>query len=403
MKKRRTFGPDRTKRSKRVKGRGAEVERLSREIGKYRAELKSRNDELDEMRVKFKELERIIDSVPAQVFYKDKNNRFLWVNKKFSELMKMPKKELIGRSMSDIYPEEQAKAYWKDDLEVIRSGKPKRNIIEPTRISKGTLWVRTDKIPYRDARGNIIGVLGFAIDITERRQAEKELQRSEKRLSDIGVLAATVAHELRNPLAVIGMAAANIKRKAGNPSLDEHLYNIEKKVQESGQIINNLLSYASLRPPHYEDVCVNEMISECVRSLRQLYPRKNISIKQELALTKQVSIEADALQMKEILSNILNNSYDAVPEQGGRIEIKTVGKGEYIEIRVKDNGKGVAEEYLEKIFDPFFTTKAKGTGLGLSVCKQIIDMHGGTIQVESKPDQGTVIHITLPKGKERSK
>ncbi len=131
------------------------------------------------------ELQIILDSVPAWVFYKDKENRFLRVNKAFCDVMGMSMEELEGRSLFDLYPREQAEAFWKNDKDVMTAGEPKRNIVEPMDSKGQKLWVLTDKIPYRDAQRNIIGVIGFGIDITARKNAEDALRAAyaeEKRI-----------------------------------------------------------------------------------------------------------------------------------------------------------------------------------------------------------------------------
>jgi PAS domain S-box-containing protein len=127
------------------------------------------------------ELETIFDSSRSWIFYKDKQNRFLHVNKPFAAIMQMSKEQLEGRSLFEVYPKEQAEKFWKDDQQVIESGTPKIGIIEQMQSSKGPLWVQTDKIPYRDPEGNIIGVIGFAVDITERKLMEDALKESEQR------------------------------------------------------------------------------------------------------------------------------------------------------------------------------------------------------------------------------
>ena len=119
------------------------------------------------------ELDIIIDASPAMIFYKDTENRFIRVNKALAEAMGMAKEEIEGKTCFDLYPHDQARKYWEDDQEVIVLGQQKMNIIEPLETKKGIRWVQTDKIPYRDKMGNVVGIVGFAIDITERRMAER--------------------------------------------------------------------------------------------------------------------------------------------------------------------------------------------------------------------------------------
>ena len=225
-------------------------------------------------------------------------------------------------------------------------------------------------------------------------QARLELERS-KRLSDIGALAATVAHELRNPLATIRMAAHNIRRKAPDSSLDGHVATIDKKVGESEQIINNLLFYSRLRPPHYEKVNLFEIIEECLEAMEGKH-RKNISVSKNIEPLKTLYVEADPVQMKEVFNNLLDNAHDAVAAGEGRIRVVGERDGGFVRVAVEDNGTGIAADDLAKVFDPFFTTKAKGTGLGLSVCKQIVVLHKGEIEIKSDCGRGTSVSVRLP-------
>ena len=121
------------------------------------------------------EYETILDSVPALIFYKDAENRMVRVNKAFAEAMGVPKDQIEGKGCSELWPD-QAEQYWNDDLEVIKSGRPKRGIIEPLVTPQGTRWIQTDKIPFRDEARRTTGVIGFAIDITERRRAEESVR-----------------------------------------------------------------------------------------------------------------------------------------------------------------------------------------------------------------------------------
>jgi PAS domain S-box-containing protein len=239
----------------------------------------------------------------------------------------------------------------------------------------------------------------FAILVKERTnelmEAYVELEKS-KRLSDIGVLAATVAHELRNPLAAISMAAHNIKRKAKNTDIESHLVNINKKVAESDQIISNLLFYSRLKPPHYEKIEIFAIIEECIEALEK-HTEKEVLVTHELDSVRGISIDADPIQIKEVLNNILNNAYDAVLPGQGMIKVTAADGDGFIKIVVEDNGSGIEKDNINKVFDPFFTTKAKGTGLGLSVCRQIVEMHNGEIEIKSEPGKGTSLIVRLPK------
>ena len=111
-------------------------------------------------------------------------------------------------------------------------------------------------------------------------------------------------------------------------------------------------------------------------------------------------IMADALQMREVFNNLLDNAVDAVPATGGQIEIRSRDLGDNVEIIIGDNGHGINGQVLGKIFNPFFTTKAKGTGLGLTVCSQIVKMHDGKIDISSELDKGSTVTLLLPKRKD---
>jgi PAS domain S-box-containing protein len=142
------------------------------------------------------ELQIIMDSVPAMIFYKDKENRLIRTNQALARAMGLSQEELNGNSISDLYPE-QAEDYWKDDLEVMSTGIPKRNIVEPLETSTGLKWVQTDKIPYMDAHGNVIGIIGFSQDITERKNMEEALRRAYDELEE-RVAVRTAALRLTN-------------------------------------------------------------------------------------------------------------------------------------------------------------------------------------------------------------
>lgn len=224
---------------------------------------------------------------------------------------------------------------------------------------------------------------------------ETKMERA-KYLAGVGTLAATIAHELRNTLAAINIAAYNIRRKTNNPQIEGSLSNIDKMVLEGEQIIQNVLSYSKTKVSHFEVVNLNHILESCVAGAKNRAAEQGIALLSNIELTNQVSIEADPTQIKEVLTNIFNNALDAVTGNASVISIATSIEDAKVSILIKDNGEGVPKKNLKKILDPFFTTKAKGTGLGLSICKQIVTLHNGALTIKSNPGEGTTVQVILP-------
>lgn len=227
-------------------------------------------------------------------------------------------------------------------------------------------------------------------------KAQEELKAT-GRLADIGTLAAIVAHELRTPLGVIHMAVHNLKNKHAQLADNSHLQNIEKKVWEGNRIIDNLLNYSRIKPPQYQACRLRGLIEECLIAIEHLLLQFKVEVIRDLKVAEDFVLEADTDQMREILMNILLNAVQSFALAPHRLTISVdLPEEGKVEIRIKDNGRGIPQEDMDKIFRPFYTTKAKGTGLGLSICNELVNLHGGRIDVISELQEGTEIIITLP-------
>ena len=227
------------------------------------------------------------------------------------------------------------------------------------------------------------------------------------RLASIGELAAGIAHEINNPVAIMVQEAGWIDDLLGegDPCSGENLAEIARAVGQirtqgdrCKEITYKLLSFARKTDPTVKEVRLNEVVDEVIGLTSQKTRYANVHIETELSPELPV-IKASASEIQQVLLNLVNNAIDAIERPGGTVTVSTRTLGEEVLLEVRDTGKGIPEANLERIFDPFFTTKpvGQGTGLGLSICYGIIEKMGGRITVESEIDKGTTFSVFFPK------
>jgi two-component system NtrC family sensor kinase len=234
----------------------------------------------------------------------------------------------------------------------------------------------------------------------ELKEAHEQLVRTEK-LSALGKLSASVAHEINNPLAGILTFAKLVSRTLGEGPPDDskraHLQRnlalIERETQRCSSIVKNLLDFARERPMQPRPLDPRAPLDEALSLLDDQLRTHGIALERNLAAVPEVV--ADFGQLRQAFVNIAFNACEAMGTSG-RLRVTTRDAGDAVEVVISDTGPGIPPERLSKIFDPFFTTKEKGTGLGLSVVYGIVERHGGTIAVDSEVGRGTVFTIRLP-------
>ena len=235
-------------------------------------------------------------------------------------------------------------------------------------------------------------------------ELNEQLIQSDK-MAALGKMAAGIAHEINNPLAVIGEKAGWMQdllldeKFQESENLKEYVISIDKieeHVERARKVTHNMLGFARRMEHRLDDVDINLVLSQTIELLQNHAQINNIEISRDFQPDLPV-IASDQSQLQQVFLNLMNNAIDAI-EKDGLIEVKTRKEGSQVVIEIKDNGPGIPEKHLTKIFDPFFTTKdvGKGTGLGLSVSYSIIEKLGGLIAVKSKLSEGTLFSVKLP-------
>lgn len=252
----------------------------------------------------------------------------------------------------------------------------------------------------RDAGGQVVALVGVGRDLTEKRQLELRLIQSAK-MAALGEMAGGIAHEIRNPLAIISSAAQILLRKGDDPGVRrECSEKIHTAANRAGAIIETLLRFARPSEGMVERVDINGAIEDALSLIGHQISLQSIEIGKRLA-PELPGVRGDKNLLQQVFMNIMLNAYHAMPG-GGRLTVETgLAPPDYqawIEVSFVDTGCGISEEHLPRIFTPFFTTMpaGKGTGLGLSIAYSIVQQHGGTIRVESEVGRGSTFTVILP-------
>jgi two-component system, NtrC family, sensor histidine kinase HydH len=255
---------------------------------------------------------------------------------------------------------------------------------------------------YRRACGDEIGELTAAFNEMVRRlganvrrleETSREKARLE-RVTALGEMSMTVAHEIKNPLNAIRGAASCLKDGARDGGEQEFLAVIEEETGRLDEIVTSFLRFSKPPPLKLQPADVNQVVKDTVRLVREEAREEGVEL--ELALDERVpAILLDAAQFRQALLNVLVNALAATGE-GGRVSVRTSVEAQRVKIAVVDTGVGMSEDVLKDIFKPFFTTKTRGSGLGLACVERVVREHGGEVAVRSRPGEGTEIAVSLP-------
>ena len=400
-------------------------------------------------------LRTLVETCPFRVYAKDIESRIIFSNTEMARSVGLTLEQLIGKTDFDFFPESLAKLYVADEQALLASGQPMIGKEEPTMdpVSGEPWWTLTSKVPLRDPDGQIIGLVGIGLDLTERKRLEQDLQKrntellalnnklteaqsqllQSEKMASVGQLAAGVAHEINNPigfvksnlgslkvqvedlLALIDTYEKAIPALVGNADL---LANIEmakteadfeflrgdmvnlineslEGVQRVKTIVENLKDFSRVDTAEWSFANLEQGLENTLSIVWNEIKYKADVVKEYAGLPE---IECIASQMNQVFMNLLINAAQAI-ETHGTITARTGSDDNTVWVEIEDTGKGIKPEHLNKIFEPFFTTKpvGKGTGLGLSLAYGIVNRHHGRIVVCSEVDKGATFRVSLPR------
>ncbi len=348
----------------------------------------------------------LADNAPVGIWRSDKAGGCIYINKRCSEIINLPLKQAKGDGWTKfIHPDDKSRVCkaWSASVKDNKPFVSEYRFLFPDGKSR---WVYVQAAPERGAEGNIIGYVGTQTDITERKIAEEKLLKSNERLlhaeklSAVGKLSASIAHEFNNPIFGIRNVLETVSAKESWTASDKAVREmVEMGIRECDRMADLIIKLRDFYRPSSGIVIpvnIKEIIEEVLLICKIELKNRKIILKTHYNSLPQIKAVPD--QIKQVILNLIQNAGDAAPDTGGKLTITTEYVAPNALIHFKDNGSGISETDMKSIFEPFFTTKpeVKGTGLGLSICHGIINKHGGEIKVESQLGEETTFTISLP-------
>jgi signal transduction histidine kinase len=344
----------------------------------------------------------------------DPDHRFIPLTERVRELGRLPLTSRIGLTRWDFAKDvESQPEKWELHRSTLEARQPFRDFVYPAvRFDGSLMYVKVSGKPCFDAKGNFLGYRGTGNDVTavvRADQAEAALRQVQAelahvtRVTTLGELAASIAHEVNQPIAAVVTNAEAALRFLGRhpPELEEvceGLHSIIKDANRAGDVIGRIRELMKKAPPRKDRMDINEAIHEVIELTRGEAVKSGASVQTALGEGLPL-IEGDRVQLQQVALNVIINAVQAMSDAEGPRELtvttaQTEPNG--VLVAVKDTGPGLAPASLEQLFAPFYTTKPGGLGMGLSISRSIVEAHGGRLWVTANPPRGAVFQFTLP-------
>lgn len=357
--------------------------------------------------------EILIDTVPQLVSWKDVNGRYMGGNSSYAEFFGLGEKSNVINENTKAVISDDNYAQWSIDAdrqvveEDIELRRIRKKIID---ISGAVYWLEVNKVPLRNQKNQITGVLTTAEDVTREQNLENQLFQSQK-MEAIGTLAGGIAHDFNNILtSIINSTELAITDVEKGSLTEKDLTRVLKAAHRGGHVVKQILAFSKSTQEGFVSSNLGAVVTEVLQLIEVSLP-SNVLVHSNID-TQLENIHADPTQIHQVVMNLCTNAFQAIGNKGGKLDITLdkvninseesaildVEEGTFVRLVVADNGIGLAPDMVGKIFEPFFSLKEKsqGTGLGLSVVHGIVKSHNGGVRVESTLGVGTTFEIFLP-------
>jgi PAS domain S-box-containing protein len=365
-----------------------------------------------EVRRQYAQLATIYREAPVGLAFTDTHLRYVGVNNCMAEINGATAEAHLGRTVREVLPQ-LAETIEPIYRRVLATGEPIINLEIHSSSSTPSAFARTwmtSRYPVKDAQGALLGVCTVAHETTERKQIEdarQELAHS-SRLTLVGELTASIAHEINQPLGAIlsNADAAEMLLEASPVALDELgkiLDDIRKDAVRASEVIRRLRKLLRKREKEMQQLDFNEAVTEVLALIHGESGRRGVVVEKALAAQLPL-VRGDKVQLQQILLNLCLNGMEAMVGMYGakKLTVSTaLDENADVEIAVVDAGSGIAPDRFHRLFEPFFSTKNEGMGLGLSIARSLVEAHGGRIWAENNPCGGTIFRFRLPAEKHR--
>ena len=372
-----------------------ELERQNAELRELNSEFEARISELTSA------MDCVLDSLPLNVLHKDLEGRIIYANPSFSDIAGLPVEELLGKTDFDLSPPDLARKYQAEDQQALEKGEVFETV-EKFKIQGIQRYVFTLKSPLRNPQGEIRGIQVLFWDITDLKDTEKELQRSNMELNQFAYVA---SHDLQEPLRAIRNFCELLQRRCAD-QIDEKGQDFMRRIVDGAtrmqRLIDDLLAYSRLQTQNdpYELVEMQKVCVEAVAMLQMSISECGGSVQ---TLGELPILNGDRGQLLQLMENLIGNALKYRREgESPDVTIGSEFKSDTWEFSVMDNGIGIPPDKREVVFDVFRRLHGRdeysGTGIGLAKCERVVRRHGGKIWVEGHPDgsSGSVFKFTIP-------